>query len=275
MGHISIELYNFLYHYGKGSSFYVNLAPWLAISIYLLIVFNSKRIFGNKKRKYNAFLWNFFLFILSVAMTLGIGVPYVKYIFEHGWFDSVCHAATAENGYPLDSIERPLFAPSWRVFWGVIFALSKYLELYDTVTLLIKNPERDPWKMPFLLHWFHHWSVLAYCWYATYYLQPTSYIFALVNALIHSFLYYYYAMAELGYKIWWAPYLTIAQTAQMILGIYVNIYYYYQWKVLGYNCAGYQPGAMIISSAVMYAIYFYMFFKMALDRWVFKKYKQA
>lgn len=269
-----IDVYKIVFDYlGDRDHLYVHLIPWITVTIYLLFVFNAKTIL-RKKRSCNAFAWNYFLFILSVIMALGMGIPYVKQLVTEGLLDSVCHPATAANGYSLDTALRPVFVPGHRVFWGLIFAFSKYFELIDTVTLLIKNPFRDPWKMPFLLHWFHHWSVLVYCWYASYYLMPTSYFFAIVNAIIHSFLYYYYAMAEKGIKIWWAPYLTIAQTAQMVFGILVNGYYFYQWKIVGLNCAGYRPGIILIAAATMYLIYFYMFFKMALDRWVFRKYKQ-
>jgi len=42
-----------------------------------------------------------------------------------------------------------------------------------------------------------------------------------LNLMVHVFMYYYYAVATLGYKVWWKRHLTTLQIAQFIIDVVV------------------------------------------------------
>ncbi|EFC50581.1 predicted protein [Naegleria gruberi] len=201
------------------------------------------------------FLWNIFLCILSLAMLLGTAIPYfnlLKNEYNYSMPGLICEqkkAVGAAEGYP-------------HIVWAYIFALSKYLELFDTVLLVIKHPDR---KVPFL-HWFHHLTVLCFTWYAVYTQYAVGYCFIIMNSLIHTFMYYYYALTELGFRPSWNFLLTIGQISQMILGIVCNVIFAMKWfenKEKGLsideNCTCYAPYEIMLSCVLMYGSYLYLF----------------
>ena len=52
------------------------------------------------------------------------------------------------------------------------------------------------------LHWYHHITVLIYCWYSfSQYTAPARW-FVVMNFVVHSIMYTYYAFRALRYAIW-------------------------------------------------------------------------
>lgn len=74
-------------------------------------------------------------------------------------------------------------------FWVCLFIFSKYLELIDTVFLVMRKR-----KVRFL-HWYHHFSVLLYCWHAYTWEMPTGLYFAAMNYTVHAVMYFYYFLS--------------------------------------------------------------------------------
>jgi len=134
--------------------------------------------------------------------------------------------------------------------------MSKFLELGDTLFLALRK------KPIIFLHWYHHVTVLLYCWYAVQTENSCCVVFGFMNSWIHMFMYYYYYhAASTGKRMWWGSYLTIAQTSQMFLGIALTLnwtYFYYQNSS---NCLSKDPTGTIWTAAVMYGSYFYLFIK--------------
>ena len=96
-------------------------------------------------------------------------------------------------------------------FFLYIFHLSKYVELVDTFILIAKG------KTILFLHCYHHCSMLfvTWSWFAFPWLEGAWWC-AVVNSIIHSFMYYYYLRTAIpGTKIWWGKYLTSAQIFQV------------------------------------------------------------
>jgi fatty acid elongase 3 len=96
-------------------------------------------------------------------------------------------------------------------FFIYIFYLSKYVELVDTFILIAKG------KDLLFLHCYHHCSMLfvTWSWFAFPWLEGAWWC-AVVNSIIHSFMYYYYLRtATPGTTIWWGKYLTSAQIFQV------------------------------------------------------------
>merc|ERR1719361_428119 len=70
--------------------------------------------------------------------------------------------------------------------WITLFMLSKFAELLDTFFIVIHK------KPLIFLHWWHHITVLLYCWvsYTTH--HPAGLIFTAMNYAVHAFMYGYY-----------------------------------------------------------------------------------
>lgn len=80
-------------------------------------------------------------------------------------------------------------------FWAWAFVLSKVMELGDTIFIVLR-------KQPLIfLHWYHHITVLLYSWYSySEYIAPSRW-YITINFLIHSFMYTYYGLKALRYRI--------------------------------------------------------------------------
>jgi len=75
-----------------------------------------------------------------------------------------------------------------------MFVLSKVPELGDTVFIVLR-------KQPLIfLHWYHHVTVLIYCWYSfSEYTAPARW-FVVMNFIVHSIIYSYYALRAMRFR---------------------------------------------------------------------------
>lgn len=97
-----------------------------------------------------------------------------------------------------------------------VFILSKFPELIDTVFLVY---QRKPVRV---IHWFHHATVLLYCWHAYVNPTPSGIWFATMNYTVHAVMYFYY-----GFKLSQKPIqmgITVIQITQMIVGTGITVY---------------------------------------------------
>eukprot|EP00494_Astrolonche_serrata_P024322 UN24580 len=177
-------------------------------------------------------------------------------VFTVGFYDSMC-------------------APghSWGCgvggFWVMLFVYSKCFELIDTFFLLVGKKE------VILLHWYHHVSVLMFCWYAYALRSSIGLYFCVVNYFVHSIMYGYYAMSTIGpytRKIVrpYAFYITLIQLSQMVFGLAIvasNVYYKYH----RYECHTF-PNVNLFA-LIMYFSYFCLFLELFLNRYMFVKKK--
>jgi hypothetical protein len=182
--------------------------------------------------------WNLFLSVLSLVMLLGVATSYYNVIKKRGILESLC-----DTHHDSDALTPHLF-------WGHIVLYSKFFELFDTLFLIVKNPAR---KVPFL-HWYHHMTVLLFSWYAAVYKYTPSYWFGSINCSVHTIMYFYYFLTELGYRPSWAMAITTIQILQMFVGIGLNVV----WALLffsGNNCLCTNPLLMLSAAVVMYGSY--------------------
>jgi hypothetical protein len=90
--------------------------------------------------------------------------------------------------------------------------------------------------------------------------------FAVINYGVHSIMYTYYALTQLGYKKQLAdiaPYITIFQTSQMAFGVLIilsNMYYGHIDDTCYYDYTN------SIMGLIMYASYFVLFAKLFYER---------
>merc|ERR1719461_1727830 len=108
--------------------------------------------------------------------------------------------------------------------WG--FCLSKIPELFDTLWLVVGK------KNVRFLHWFHHITVMWFCWLAISFISWFGWAFAIMNLTVHSIMYMWYALAAAdgwlgsglrpGRSL--SQLVTVLQIAQMIAGTAICLY---------------------------------------------------
>jgi hypothetical protein len=96
-----------------------------------------------------------------------------------------------------------------------LFDVCANSELLDTFFIVIHK------KKLILLHWYHHVSVLLYCWHSYVTKAPLGILFCVMNYGVHSIMYFYYFLMAMQWKPkWFNPVIiTGAQISQMMVGV--------------------------------------------------------
>lgn len=161
---------------------------------------------------------------------------------------------------------------SWGVgasgFWVMLFIYSKVPELIDTVFIVLRR------KPLIFLHWYHHVTVLLFCWSAYSTMAGSGLYFVAMNYTVHALMYGYYCLQALHMcpKSFPAVLITISQIAQMFIGTGVCIACWY-YKFSGRSC--HNDTSNLVAGALMYGSYLYLFMDFAMRRYVFSKPKSA
>lgn len=145
------------------------------------------------------------------------------------------------------------------------FILSKIPEMIDTVFLVLQK------KKIIFLHWYHHVTVMLFCWHAYCHPIASGLIFAGMNYGVHSIMYFYYLICSFGYRRYVrpiAPAITFLQIAQMIVGLMVEIYSLYHIYFSGKGCESNAASARL--GFLMYLSYFVLFSKLFKDNYLNK-----
>ncbi|XP_044752825.1 elongation of very long chain fatty acids protein 6-like [Coccinella septempunctata] len=177
---------------------------------YLIVIFKLKNFMENRaayRLKVPLVLWNTFLAVFSVVGTFRSLPELLHTLRMGGIHQSICDRSFALS----DEVTR---------VWVFLFVLSKGLELFDTVFIVLR-------KHPLIfLHWYHHISTVVYAWWGYAEVISTARLFYVMNFFVHSLMYSYYALRGLGYKIPKQVSITITtiQILQMIVGCLVNSY---------------------------------------------------
>jgi len=131
------------------------------------------------------------------------------------------------------------------------------------------------------LHWYHHISVLLYCWYVTQKRYPAT-AFAVINAFVHSVMYYYYFRTAQGIRPAFAKMVTQIQLIQMAMGMCFTAIFVYWHYESPKSCSGgktVQASGLLEASfgvtGAMYLSYFVLFFILYIDRYCNKNKKSA
>jgi hypothetical protein len=118
--------------------------------------------------------WNLFLALFSF-IGMARTVPHlVLLLWFYGYSGVLCYPAYSSYGMGATG------------FWTMIFIISKAFEFIDTVFLIIRKKNVN------LLHWWHHASVLLYCWDAVMWNAPAGIFFVSMNYFVHTIMYFYY-----------------------------------------------------------------------------------
>jgi elongation of very long chain fatty acids protein 6 len=235
------------------------IVPTVAIVGYLLFCYFGQKIMANRTAfGLNGSLaaWNLFLALFSLWGALRM-VPHTLWMMHNYTFEeTICTPAYLTYGCGAAG------------FAVQMFCLSKLPELVDTVFIVLRK------KPLIFLHWYHHVTVLAFCWNAYVTESGAGHYFASMNYTVHAVMYFYYYLQAIkavpkNFPSW---IITIMQISQMIAGtgiVIASIYYY------RYGGRKYAPGACsnnesnLIAGGVIYASYLYLFVEFAVKRFVF------
>ncbi|XP_023334075.1 elongation of very long chain fatty acids protein 6 [Eurytemora carolleeae] len=148
-------------------------------------------------------------------------------------------------------------------FWTWMFVLSKVPELGDTVFIVFRKQQL------IFLHWYHHVTVLLYAWYSyTEYTAPARW-FIVMNYIVHSIMYSYYACKALRVRVprCIAMLITSLQLLQMVIGCTVN-FLAFQYKQNGVECGVSDNNLKL--SLIMYTSYFVLFARFFYNAYLIK-----
>jgi len=229
--------------------------PLALCVLYLAAIFGGKHYMkdkqpaGDTNRNFLA-AWNFLLSTFSF-MGMARTVPHVMHnLFSKSLQENVCQEAADDWG----SFSTGL--------WVQLFIYSKPFELIDTYFIVAR-------KRPLIfLHWYHHVTVLLFCWHSYAFEASTGIFFVAMNYSVHAIMYgYYFLMAIRQKPKWLNPvYITMAQITQMLVGISVCVAAYYYKNHAEGSCSVADDNVM--AGVVMYGSYAALFIKFALDRFL-------
>jgi len=171
-------------------------------------------------------------------------------VASEGFLNTVCNDPLS---FKTDSSRHPTLA----LF---LFAFSKIPELGDTAFLILKG------KGVRFLQWYHHSTVMLFCWLAIATEYTPGIWFAATNYAVHAVMYmYFFLMAFDTFKAVVkaiAPLVTVIQIAQMIFGLFINGYAVWSYAV-GRYC--HIQDVAVYAAVVMYGSYFVLFSQLFME----------
>lgn len=205
--------------------------------------------------RYSLAAWNLFLAVFSFYGAFRT-VPHLLHrIVSYSFEDTVCESALIAYGGGASGLATQLFI------------LSKIPELIDTVFIVLRK------KPLIFLHWYHHVTVLLYCWNSYVTTSSAGIYFVAMNYSVHAIMYFYYFLQAIKSIPKWFPswLITIAQISQMFVGTFIvgaSLYFYFE------GGEKYAPGkcnnsvSTLIAGFVMYGSYLYLFVEFAVKRFI-------
>ena len=115
--------------------------------------------------------------------------------------------------------------------------------------------------------------MLLFCWHSYATESSTGLYFVAMNYSVHAIMYgYYYLMAIKAWPKWIPAHLiTVAQISQMVVGTSICVASYY-YKKDGHACA--VEWENVVSGALMYGSYLYLFTDFFVRRFIFPQKKE-
>jgi len=192
------------------------IVPIVAVLAYLVLTFCGQHAMS-KREPFNLrglmSLWNLSLSVFSWVGMFRTMPQLLHNLNRMSLRDNLC----------LDP--RVTYGSGSSGLWVQLFVLSKFPELIDTFFIVVHK------KPLIFLHWYHHITVLLYCYHSYVTTSPPGIFFVVMNYSVHASMYgYYFLMAMKMRPKWFNPiWITIFQISQMIVGVGVTLagFYYY------------------------------------------------
>jgi hypothetical protein len=171
------------------------------IALYYVVIFGGRELMRHRPAftLHKAFIiHNFYLTLISGAL-LGLFLQQlVPSLWRNGIYDNIC----GNSGWTKQLV----------VLYYLNY-LTKYLELLDTVFLVLKK------KPLTFLHTYHHGATALLCYTQLVGETSVSWVPIILNLTVHVVMYWYYYQAARGVKVWWKQYITMLQITQFVLDL--------------------------------------------------------
>lgn len=193
-----------------GARFYI---PLTLSAMYIVFCFGGQEVLKSHKGwdkplRMPLAYWSVFLAVFSIMGSLRTVPALTDMLMKRGVEHVVCGDTRHEW-----LIEHPAG------FWTFLFCMSKVPELFDTVFIVLRKKEL------IMLHWYHHFTVMLFCWQAWSSCSVNGIIYAAMNLTVHSVMYAFYALTAIGYRpTSYAIFITLGQIFQMVVGTAVTGY---------------------------------------------------
>ena len=234
------------------------IIPIVATTVYLLFCYFGMKVMKDIKPfklEKSLAIWNLFLCLYS-AWGMVRMVPHTVWLMNIKTFEeTVCEPAHTLYGVGAAGLAVQLFC------------LSKIPELVDTVFIVLRK------KPLIFLHWYHHVTVLLFCWNSYVTESSAGHYFASMNLTVHAVMYFYYFMQAMKSVPKWFPVwiITIMQISQMIGGTFLVCagIYYHIYGGVKYPAGQCNEISNLVMGGVIYASYLYLFVAFAVQRFVY------
>mmetsp|Transcript_128948 Transcript_128948/g.234272 ORF Transcript_128948/g.234272 Transcript_128948/m.234272 type:complete len:314 (+) Transcript_128948:75-1016(+) len=232
------------------------IIPATSVTLYAVGILAGTKFMESRKAfelKRPLAFWNLFLSVFSLIGSART-MPHLFYnLYAFGFEDTICRPAVSMYGCGSTGL------------WVQLFIFSKIPELFDTLFIVLRKK-----KLSFL-HWYHHITVLLFCWHSYTSESTTGLYFAVMNYTVHGIMYGYYFLAAVNRLPTWFPpiVVTLGQIAQMIIGValtVISITYYPASATSSRNCDVKIDN--LIVGGLMYASYFALFVHFAVERYI-------
>lgn len=233
-----------------------SIVPITAVAIYCVGLLAGPKLMESRQAfdlKGALAAWNLFLSVFSLIGSART-MPHLIYnLYAFGFEDTICQPAVKMYGCGSTGL------------WVQLFIFSKMPELFDTLFIVLRKK-----KLAFL-HWYHHITVLLFCWHSYVTESTIGLYFTVMNYTVHGIMYGYYFLAAVNRLPKWFPpiLVTLGQIIQMIVGVALTVIsftYYQPSATSSQNCD--VKINNLIAGGLMYASYFALFVHFAVDRYI-------
>ncbi|CCW67902.1 unnamed protein product [Phytomonas sp. Hart1] len=222
--------------------------------LYAMMIYYGPKLMENRKPmnlKWVLAAWNLFLTIFSTMGAISTTSTMAFMIRDRGLHKTLC------------VFDRHLVYGGEIAFWFFAFLISKFPETIDTALLILQK------KPVIFLHWFHHLTVMLFCWVSANEFVPSGLFFSSMNYIVHSGMYFYYFLCSIGLRRFvhpFAPVITSAQLMQMFVGIAVVFHDFYYTYVSNTDCKLHR-GSIRMGMAI-YGIYCILFLELFIKLYI-------
>mmetsp|Transcript_23524 Transcript_23524/g.65686 ORF Transcript_23524/g.65686 Transcript_23524/m.65686 type:complete len:295 (-) Transcript_23524:288-1172(-) len=228
-----------------------SILPIGAVSAYFFLIFAGQALMKNREpwnwRKSMA-VWNLCLSLFSWIGMFRTAPQLIHSLTTMSIRDNFCKDPRETYGSGSSGL------------WVQLFILSKFPELVDTFFIVIHK------KPLIFLHWYHHITVLLYCWHSYVTTSPPGIFFVVMNYSVHASMYgYYFLMAAKLRPKWFNPIIITAfQISQMVVGVIVTVMGFYYYSVDS-ECEIEKENN--IAAFIMYGSYLFLFMQFFIGRY--------
>jgi len=228
--------------------------PIIAVALYgVFCVFGQMAMKNREAWKWRKVLavWNFSLSLFSWIGAFRTAPQLLHNLSTMSFRDNLCLEPQATYGSGSTGL------------WVQLFVLSKFPELLDSFFIVIHK------KPLIFLHWYHHITVLLYCWHSYVTTSPSGLFFVVMNYSVHAIMYGYYFLMAIKMKPKWlnAMFITTAQISQMVVGVFITIFTYYYHGTVKENESCKIEKKNNTAAFVMYGSYLFLFAQFFVGRY--------